>query len=275
MTLRLRLPDTETELAAFGCSPAHEMTRSLNVLQDVKRHPLHISWALRARARMSSALKEETHKYGFWYTDKPLTFPEIWPVSDASSWPEELTALREAPVEQFAAPLIHAALLSNRRGPRISHGAFARDEDLRERALSQIEAVHPASVPVMHELTTDPERVRERFAAFLSSYWDACIAPDWPRLEARLLADITRRGRALSRRGLTPMLEELSPHVRPDPGSGEIVIQPPRRRNNSDPLNLTMTEHDQIVLVPSHFVWPELVSVVNRQTHRGGVGRPY
>lgn len=82
---------------------------------------------------------------------------------------------------------------------------------MQEQALAQIQARHPASLSVMRELIADPERSRERFTEFLSSYWQACIGPDWPTLEARLRTDIARRGRAMSRRGLPGMLEELSP----------------------------------------------------------------
>ena len=41
---------------------------------------------------------------------------------------------------------------------------------------------HPASLAVLRELITDPEDCRQRFAPFLSSYWQACISPDWPTL---------------------------------------------------------------------------------------------
>ncbi len=252
MTMRLRLGDLGVESVAFGCSPAHEALRSLHVLTDVKHHPLHISWTLRTRTRMASQVKDETEKFAFWYLDRPLVFREMWPQADVASWADELSALHEAPIKHFAEQLIHGALMHNRPGPRVPLDVFLQSPDLQQQALAQIEARHPAC-----------------FAEFLSSYWQACIAPDWPDLEAHLRDDIARRGRAMSRRGLLRMLEELSPHVRVDHSTDDVVIRPPGRRKDADQIDLTLTEHDQLLLVPSHFVWPELTAVAQKDLEDG------
>jgi DNA-binding transcriptional ArsR family regulator len=269
MTMQLRLRDLGVESVAFGCSPAHEALRSLHVLTDVKHHPLHISWTLRTRTRMAFQVKDEIEKFAFWYADRPLVFREIWPQAGVGSWPEELSALREAPIEQFAEQLIHGALMHDRPGPRVPLDKFLQSPDLQQQALAQIQARHPASLPVMHELIADPDDCRERFAKFLSSYWQACIAPDWPDLEAHLRDDIARRGRAMSRRGLLRMLEELSPHVRVDQRTDDVVIRPPGRRKAAEQIDLTLTDHDQILLLPSHFVWPELTAVAQKDLQDG------
>jgi DNA-binding transcriptional ArsR family regulator len=269
MTMRLRLRDLGVELVAFGCSPAQEALRSLHILTDVKHHPLHISWALRTRTRMASDLKDEADRFAFWYLDRPLVFRELWPQADVGSWVDELSVLREAPIEQFAEQLIHGALTRNGLGDRIPLDRFLRNPTLQEQALAQIQTRHPASLPIMHQLIADPEHSRERFARFLSSYWQACIGPDWPSLEASLRDDIARRGRAMSRRGLLRMLEELSPHVRVDHSTDHVVIRPPGRRTDADQLDLTLTHHDQLLLVPSHFVWPELTTVAQKDPEDG------
>jgi DNA-binding transcriptional ArsR family regulator len=269
MTMRLRLAHAGADLAAFSCSPAHEALRSLHVLNDVKHHPLHISWALRTRARMTPELKDEAERFAFWYLDRPVVFREIWAQVDVWSWADELSALRAAPVGQFAEQLIHGALLGRTLGERTPLSMFRRNRDLHEQALARIEARHPASLPVMRELIGDPERCRDRFAEFLSSYWQACIAPDWPGMARNLRGDIARRGRAASRRGLLRMLAELSPHVRVDQGTDDVVIRPPGLRTDADQVDLTLTEHDQILLVPSHFVWPELIAVAQRDLRDG------
>jgi DNA-binding transcriptional ArsR family regulator len=268
VTLRVRLGDTAPNLAAFGCSPAHEVLRSLHVLSDVKHHPLHISWAMGVRARMRQELRGDADRLAFWCLDRPLTFPGIWPPGDVGSWPEELAALRKAPIEDFADQLIHGALISRGHGPRIPLQRFLSDTALQEQALTRIQERHPASLPVMRELIADPDACREWFAAFLDSYWQTCIEPDWPDLEAHLLADISRHGRTLSRDGLLPMLVGLSPHLHADPATGDLLIQPPGPAADTEPLHITLAEHDQLLLIPSHFVWPELVAAVHR--HRQG-----
>lgn len=269
MTMRLRLDQADDDLVAFGCSPAYEALRSLHALTDVAHHPLHISWVLRARTRMHAELKNEAESFAFWCLDGPLVFPEIWSPSDIGSWPDELSALREAPIEAFADQLIHGALTRNGRGRRVPLGAFLRNIDLQGEALARIGARHPASLPVMRELIADPGQCRERFAVFMSSYWQVCLAPDWPSMERHLLADVHRRGRALSRRGPALMLGELSPHIRIEENTGDVVIRPPGRRKDVDPIDLSLAAHDQILLAPSHFVWPELVAVVQKTAQHG------
>ncbi|MEV6866743.1 DUF5937 family protein [Streptosporangium subroseum] len=269
MTMRLRLRGAGAEPVSFDCSPAQEALRSLHVLNDVRRHPLHISWALRTRAQMTPALKEEIDGFAFWFSRRPLVFRDVWPQADVRSWEDELSALRGAPVGHFAEPLIHGALVSRSVGRRIPLEMFLRSADLREQALERIEASHPASLPVMRELIADPGRCRERFAGFLASYRQTCLASDWPGMETRLRDDIARRGRALSRRGLPRMLEELSPHIRVDQGTGDVVIRRPGQRKDVDELDLTLTGHDQILLVPSHFVWPELITLAQKDPWDG------
>jgi Family of unknown function (DUF5937) len=133
MTRRLRLRDMAVEQVAFGCSPAHEALRSLHVLHDVKRHPLHISWVLRTRAQMTPELREQTEQFAFWYLDRPLVFREIWPQAEVASWAEELSALRQAPIEQFAEQLIHGALLRKGLGHRVPWRSFSTAQGCRTR----------------------------------------------------------------------------------------------------------------------------------------------
>lgn len=266
--MRLRLGDAGEGAVAFGRSPAHEALRSLHVLVDIRHHPLHISWALEARARMPAALKAEVDAFAFWYLDRPLDLRRIWAFADLRSWEEELEALRAAPVEGFVEEMVHAALAGRGTGPLVPLERLRRSQTLQEQALARVEARHPPSAPVLRELTADPSRCRDRFVAFLSSYWDACIAPEWPALEALLMDDLARRGRAVSRHGLAATLEELSPHVRPaDDG---VTIHRPGRGSGSAPLDVVLSERDQVLLVPSHFVWPELTALLQRERRPGG-----
>src|SRR5215831_16429824 len=126
MALRVRLRDAGADPVAFGCSPAHEALRSVHVLHDVRRHPLHISWVLRTRSRMPAELKDEADRFAYWYRDRPLVLWEVWPQAGAGSWADELAAVRAAPVERFAEHLIHGALLRRGRGRRLRLDAFRR-----------------------------------------------------------------------------------------------------------------------------------------------------
>jgi DNA-binding transcriptional ArsR family regulator len=265
----LRLTGLGAAQPAFGCSPAREVLASLHVLADVRHHPLHISWVLRARERMSTGLRERVAGLTFWFSDRVPLPRRIWPGLDAREWPEELADLRAAPVEDFAEEFLHAALLAGGVGERVPLAVARGDADLRERALARVASRHPPSVPVLRELLDDPESARESFAALLDAYWRDCLEPDWPSMRARLRDDIARRGRAASRRGLARMLDELSPHIRADPAGDGVVIRLPRRGERAEELAIVLAPGDQVVLVPSYFVWPELTAVVQRDRSAG------
>jgi len=265
MTVRLCLHDLGADQVAFGCSPAHEALRSLHVLATIKHHPLHIPWALRTRARMSPALKAEVELFAFWYLHRPILFWEIWPHIDVWPWADDLSALRQAPIADYAEPLIAAALMRTTLGLRTPLERFLHSPELQQEALRQVEARHPASLPIMDQLIADPERSRQRFADFLAAYWEACIAPEWPHLETLLQHDIARRGRTLYQRGLLEMLEELSPDLQINHQRGELVMRRRDRvRDEAEQIDLTLAEHGQLQLVPSFFVWPGLSALVHK-----------
>ncbi|MFI7636727.1 DUF5937 family protein [Nonomuraea sp. NPDC049400] len=272
MNMRVRLSSADPGVVAFGCSPAHEALRSLHVLGAVKQHPLHISWALKARERMDAFLKEEADQFAFWCHGRPLGFPQIWRTGEVSSWPEQLAALRDAPAAHYAEQLLAGTLQTNGRAFHVRLEDFHADPALPERAMNAVQARHPASLPVLRELMADPERSRNRFAEFLSAYWDACLAPEWPSLERYLLADIARRSRAGYQRGLAPMLDGLEHRLRVVQDGDEVLIASARSRADADELELTLTEQDQLLLVPSHFAWP-LVAVAGRRERQAGRDR--
>ncbi|WP_424536398.1 DUF5937 family protein [Sphaerisporangium viridialbum] len=270
MNMRVRLSATAPGVVAFGCSPAHEALRSLHVLGSVRQHPLHISWALQARERLDADLKDQADQFAFWCQGRPLGFPQIWRPDEVSSWPEELAALREAPVEHYAEQLLAEALVVNGRVFRVRLEDVHADPVLRERAVNAVRERHPASLPILRELIEDPERSRKRFAEFLSAYWDACLAPEWPNLERYLLADIAARSSASYQNGLASMLEGLAPQLRVVQEGDEVSIASARSRADIVPLESTLARQDRLLLVPSHFAWPLLTVVGRRERQAGG-----
>ncbi|MEU8137803.1 ArsR/SmtB family transcription factor [Streptodolium elevatio] len=264
--MRLRFADGASDLVVFGCSAAYEALRSLHVLGNVKSHPLHISWVLTARARMTDELKGEFDRFAFWCARGPLGFPRIWSPTDGRSWSDEIAALQKAPIRDFTEPLISMALAQNGR-MRPAPGELT--SELQQQALKSVAEAHRASLPAMHELIAEPERFRGRFAEFLDAYWQTCIAPDWPRLEQYLLAE-TGRCRHLAERGGVPrMLAEALAHVdvtrdSAGTGSGELVSLPSPVRRGPLPMEVTLGQGDQLLFVPSHFAWPKVSFVVLR-----------
>lgn len=261
MSVRLALGPPDADRFEFGSSPGSEALRSLHVLTAVKRHPLHISWVLEMRTRLDARLKNDLDAFRFWFAERPLLLPEVWPPGEVNTWPDDLDLLRKAPVEHFAEPMLHAALAHRGRARRMPLEALRGDAEAQERALGQIG--HPASVAIFRELISDPEGVREHFADFLAAYWDACLAEDWPSLESHLHAEIARRFQALSRLGPAAMLTGISDHITAA-ADGSLTIRPPGARDAADPLDVALAESDRVLLVPSHFMWPELAVAVHR-----------
>ncbi|GAA5056502.1 metalloregulator ArsR/SmtB family transcription factor [Thermocatellispora tengchongensis] len=266
MNVCVRLSSADPGVLVFGRSPAREALHSLHVLGSVRQHPLHISWVLEARERMGADLKNEADQFAFWCQGRPLGFPRIWRPGEVSSWPDELAALRDAPVTYYAEQMLTAALHENGRAFHVRLDDFRADPALRERAMNAVRARHPASLPVLQELIADPERSRNRFADFLSAYWDACLAPKWPFMERYLLGDIAQRSRTAFQHGLATMLEGLAPgRLRVVQDRDEVLIALLQTRAGAPPLEFTLTEQDRLLLVPSHFAWPLVALTVQRE----------
>ncbi|WP_344495762.1 ArsR/SmtB family transcription factor [Nonomuraea monospora] len=267
--MRVCLPASAAGAVVFGCSPALEALRSLHVLGSVRRHPLHISWALRTRERLDAELRNEIDQFAYWCQYRPLALPHIWRPDEVSSWPEELVALREAPLEHYAEHLLAETLAVNGRLAPVRLEEVHADPVLRERAENTVRQRHPASVRVLRELIEDPERSRQRFADFLSAYWESCMAGEWPNLQRYLLADIAARSRTGFQDGLMSMLEGLAPQLRVAQEGPQVSITLAPARDGFAPLEMNLTEQDRLVLVPSHFAWPLLTIGGRRELHPG------
>lgn len=275
MTIRLRVRDLSPDRVGIGFSPVLETLSSLHVLRTIENHPLHISWSLRARDRLTAELKAELAAYAFWHADAPLDLPPIGRPTGARSWDEDSAALRAAPVELVAEQLVHRCLVTGGRGRRVPLAEFRRSADLQRQAGERVEARHPSSAPVLRELIADPERARDRFTAFVSSFWHACLAPEWPELERPLRHELTRRRQVLSRHGPAATIAGISPRVRLDPADDSIEIRPPQRRSKGvdGPLDIVLRHTDRLVLLPSHFAWPKMSVALYADTSTGRAQR--
>ncbi|MDF2629290.1 MAG: ArsR family transcriptional regulator [Symbiobacteriaceae bacterium] len=245
MTTTLRFGKLPLDRLAFAYSPGQEALHSLHVLSDARSHPLHVHWVVQARKRQSPALKAEIDRYELLVGRR---MPVLWDVREARSlctFDDDLATLRSAPPEFFVHRLLLAAL-----GPspadKLPPGA-----DLGQQCAAAA-LRHPECAAVLTEAAADPARELARYADFLAGYWEACLAPDWDRIEEMFVADIERRGRRLVRRGVAGALDGLSADVRVDAGAGTCLITRPA----SD--DLTLTEEDTLTLIPSYFAWPHL-----------------
>jgi DNA-binding transcriptional ArsR family regulator len=112
----------------------------------------------------------------------------------------------------------------------------------------------PSARALLEGLAHDVASARATLAAQLEIAWDRLIAPAWPRLLALLEADIAHRSNVLATRGLRGALAGLHPSVRAT--SDTVVLE---RQDEVEERDLA---GEGLVLVPSAFVWPVAVVVL-------------
>lgn len=96
---------------------------------------------------------------------------------------------------EYAAHVINESII----GEEVNESELAFEQivhspEIQQQVLARTMELHPASLPMVQQLLADPERSHIRFLTFFSQYWETCMLPEWPQLEALLLQDIEHRG---------------------------------------------------------------------------------
>ncbi|MFC9231483.1 DUF5937 family protein [Streptomyces decoyicus] len=99
----------------------------------------------------------------------------------------------------------------------------------------------------------DPARAVRELAEVTERAWRVLIAPDWPRLRALLEAEIAYRSRQLADGGLQRLFADLHPRVS---WSGDTLTV----RTRTDVARMQDLDGRGVLLLPSVFVWPDVVS---------------
>ncbi|MGO1052017.1 winged helix-turn-helix domain-containing protein [Crossiella sp. CA198] len=107
--------------------------------------------------------------------------------------------------------------------------------------------------PEIQALHQDPVAGLTRLAAEITGYWQHALAPDWPRIRALLDREVFRGARVLAEQGIGALLNDLHESVRWD-GAALTVANTHCQAPN-------VTDGPGLVLVPSVFVWPSVLSI--------------
>ncbi|MEV4367201.1 DUF5937 family protein [Nonomuraea sp. NPDC049637] len=102
-------------------------------------------------------------------------------------------------------------------------------------------------------LYDDPEQGLERLAGEVAGYWEAAMAPYWPRIRSLLEGEILHRARLLAEGGAQRMLADLDDSVTWDDGTLRLQHRYVSGRRSLRGLGL--------LLVPCVFAWPRVLSV--------------
>jgi Family of unknown function (DUF5937) len=111
-----------------------------------------------------------------------------------------------------------------------------------------------ASARVLERLLADVDAATQLLGDQIERVWDVAVRPLWPRLEALIAADIDHRSRRLADLGLQRVVEDLHPSIR---WRGTTI------RIASPVADARRLAGEGLVLMPSIFSWPSVVTIVD------------
>lgn len=107
--------------------------------------------------------------------------------------------------------------------------------------------------PEIRALHEDPAVGLARLAEEIRAYWAVALAADWPRIRTLLDREVFRGARVLAEQGLGALLNDLHESVR---WNGSALTVANRHCQAPD-----VPDGPGLVLVPSVFVWPSVLSI--------------
>ncbi|MGK5739186.1 helix-turn-helix domain-containing protein [Micromonospora sp. URMC 103] len=209
----------------FAVSCLWEVVASVRVLRDPGEHAVHLPWARRVRPRLAEA--------GLAGPDGGL----LWQLVPAP--PGYLADfLTPPPAGLNPDPAAELAAL------------VATPPDTVRAHLRLYPGEHGPAVAALY---ADPEAGLRRLAAEVEAYWRIALAPDWPRIRLLLDADVATRARRLAEEGAGGLLNDLHQQVR---WEDDTLLIAQRHCLAPD-----VPDGPGLVLVPSVFVWPSVLSI--------------
>ncbi|MFD9002226.1 DUF5937 family protein [Streptomyces sp. NPDC059582] len=225
MPLTLHLGTDDLTRCRFAISPLCQTHEALRLLRRPARHGYHRAW-LRRTARTVAGLDLAP----LWlFVPRPGGYtPDFLGAPPSEPYPsieDELARMRAT-------------------DPGLAHAEMAR---------SLACAPGLAQSPPGRAALDDPAGTVRRLADLTERAWHALLAPDWPRHRAVLEADIAHRSRQSADGGLATLLTGLHPGI--DWAGDTLTL-----RMYGDLADAQGADGRGVLLMPSVFVWPDVVS---------------
>ncbi|MFC8516343.1 DUF5937 family protein [Streptomyces sp. NPDC057257] len=225
MPLTLHLGSDDLTRCRFAISPLCQTHEALRMLRRPSRHGYHRAWLRR--------------------TDRTLAGLDLAPLWLFVPRPGGYTPDFLGPPPEEPYPSIDDELARM----RATNPALARAEMARSLACTPGLAESPQGRAALD----DPAATVRRLADLTELAWHALLAPDWPRHRAVLEADIAQRARRAADTGLDALLTGLHPTV--DWAAHTLTLG-----QYEDRADAQRPDGRGILLMPSVFVWPDVVS---------------
>ncbi|MEU9171740.1 DUF5937 family protein [Streptomyces sp. NPDC048420] len=225
MPLTLRLGNDDLRRCRFAVSPLCQTHEAVRMLRRSARHGYHRAWLRRAAPTVAV-----------------LDLSPLWLfIPPAGGYtPDFLGPPPKEPYPRFEDELARV---------RATDPALAHTE------MSRSLACTPglADSPQARAALDDPAATVRRLADLTEQAWQALVAPDWPRHRALLEADVAHRSRQMADAGLDALFNGLHPDVDWTDGSLTLPVR-------GDLREAQLTDGRGVLLMPSVFVWPDVVS---------------
>lgn len=222
MPSRLHFGEDDFLRCRFALSPLWETQEVARTLKRPDRHGYHVPWLRRVRTTADAL-----DLTGLWLLMPRRGHSPDWlcppPMGPAAGFEEEIAAVRAADPDA------------------------AREDTARSLADT------PGALDSPHGRAwlADPVRMIEELAGTLEQVWHTLVEPDWPRLRALLEADVAFHSRRLAEVGLGGLLPEINRRCGWHAGTLTVDSKGEHERHLGG---------QGLVLMPSAFAWPDVVS---------------
>jgi DNA-binding transcriptional ArsR family regulator len=223
--LTLRLGNDDLGRCRFAVSPLCQTHEALRMLRRSARHGYHQDWLRRAAPAVAG-----------------LDLTPLWLfIPPASGYtPDFLGPPPEEPYPRFEDELSRVRATD----PALAHAEMAR-------SLACTPGL--AESPRGRAALDDPAASVRRLADLTEQAWQVLVAPEWARHRAVLEADIAHRSRQMADAGLDALLTGLHPDVDWTDGTLTLPVR-------GDMADAQLADGRGVLLMPSVFVWPDVVS---------------
>ncbi|MFG1952129.1 ArsR/SmtB family transcription factor [Micromonospora sp. NPDC048830] len=230
---------------APGADPFWELVLSVHLLRLHSHDPLTAGWRRKVTRDLHQQVDRDQLRLLFALNPSRGYFPDFLTPQQSAQGPEAgLEAIRSTPVPRLRRDL--AVLAEEHTLPGCASG-LARGE-----------------TAVLRRLTESMEQYRT-----------LALTPYWPRIQAAVEADRTRRARALLDGGVEGLLSSLRPHARWEAGVLEVDGYPDSRELHLDGRGLLLVPSFFCARTPVALLDPALPQVLVYPVDRlGGLGPP-